>query len=285
MATAAIQFSRTILRKGRLNVNIDRDLRGGTTRVQAGFSFDLDAFRSNTQYTRSDNNYVFQQTFNSSVGLDAHSAKLTATKLEQVGRASVSILMFIDSNQNGKFDNGEEKIPSRAIRLNEFATFEQGKDSILRITQLQSYWKYHAEVVQTALPNPTLAPLKSEFSFVTDPNRYKRIELPLYRTGTIEGKVTLHKNGSEEGLGGVRLLLKGLDRTYKETIRTFSDGSYYSMNLLPGKYEMEVDPTQLNFLVAISEPRQLEFTVKALAEGDYLEGLNIILEQENLPVK
>jgi hypothetical protein len=280
LATAGIQFSQTVCRNGRINVNIDRDMHRGATMVQANLTLDLDAFRSHTQYSGSGHNFAIQHTINGSVGLDTRSAKLLFSNREQVGRAAVSVLMFIDGNNNGKFDQGEEKVPARAIRLRESATIEQGKDSILHIAQLQSYWKYNAEIVQTALPNPTLAPLKSEFSFVADPNRYKRIEIPLYLTGTIEGKVTMRKDGSEEGLGGLRLFLKGIDHNFEETIRTFSDGSYYSMNLLPGKYELEVDPTQLTFLDAISRPGRLEFELKALADGDYLQGLNILLEQE-----
>ncbi|MDP4205568.1 MAG: SPOR domain-containing protein, partial [Bacteroidota bacterium] len=231
----------------------------------------------------SGDSYNIQQTFSGSLGLDARSAKLSATNREQVGRAAVSVLMFIDKNGNRKYDDGEEKVPARALRLSESATFELGKDSILRITQLQSYWKYNAEIVQTALPNPTLAPLMSEFSFVADPNRYKRIEIPLYRTGVIEGKVNLRKGGIDAGQGGLRLLLKGVGHSFEETIHTFSDGGYYAMNLLPDKYTIEVDPTQLTFLNATSQPKQLEFEVKALAGGDYVEGLALLLIPKDTP--
>jgi hypothetical protein len=277
MIIAGLQFSRTVMRRARLNVNIDYYLRTSSARVQAGFTLDLNSVRSYTLYTGSGKEYAFQQTLNGSVGLDAASAKLSASSRQQVGKAAVSVLMFIDSNQNRRYDKGEEKVQARALRLGESATLDLGRDSILRFTQLQSYWKYNAEVVQSLLPSPSLAPLMSEFSFVADPNRYKRIEIPLYRTGVIEGRITLRKDSSDSGLGGVRLQLKGVDRTYEETIRTFADGGFYAMNLLPGKYTLEIDPAQLTFLNAVSQPVRVEFEVKALAEGDYIENLNILL--------
>jgi hypothetical protein len=280
IAMAGLQFSQTVMRKGRLNVNIDHYLDMGLTRIQAGFTLDLNSVRSSTLYAGSGKNYAFQQTLNGSVSLDARSAKFSTSSREQVGRAAASVLMFIDSNENGRYDHGEEKVPARALRLNESATLELGNDSVLRITQLQSYWKYNAEVVQTALPNPTLAPRVSEFSFVADPNRYKRIEIPLYRTGVIEGTVTLRKDGNDTGLGGVRLLLRGVNHSYEETVRTFSDGGYYAMNLLPGKYTLEVDPVQLTFLNAVSQPVRLEIEVKATAGGDYIENLDVLLVTE-----
>jgi hypothetical protein len=274
---AGVQLSRTLFKNGRLNITADRDFRAQANRVQAGFTLDLEAFRSTTQYTGSGDMHAVQQTFNGSVGLDARSARLAATNREQVGRAAISVLMFIDSNDNRVYDRGEEKVPARAIRLSQSATLELGNDSILRITQLQSYWQYNAEVVQSALPNPTLAPLMAEFSFVTDPNRYKRIEIPLYRTGVIEGVVRLQREEAEAGLGGIRLMLKPEGREGEETIRTFSDGGFYASNLLPGKYTLEVDPAQLTFLNARSVPGILEFEVKATAAGDYIEGLDILL--------
>ncbi len=281
------QFSRAVMGKGRINVNLDHDFRTNATQIQAGFIFDLDKIRATSHFIAIGDSYNFQQSLNGSIGLDAQSAYFAASNREQVSRAAVSVLMFVDNNDNGKYDAGEEKIPSRALRLDQSAQFELGKDSILRITQLQSYWRYNAEIVQSALPNATLAPLTTEFSFVTDPNRYKRMEIPLYRTGVIEGTVTLRKEGEDTGLGGVRLLLKSKTRTYEETIRTFNDGGFYASNLLPGKYTLEVDPTQLTFLNATCKPERIEFEVKALAGGDYLENLKLNLiakeEKEDVP--
>jgi cell division protein FtsN len=284
MFMAGLQFSRTVFQKGRFNINIDRYIGTKSTFIQAGFILDLNSIRANSQYTSSGRRWAFQQTFNGSVGLDSRNTKLKALNREQVGRAAVSVIMFIDSNNNHKYDRGEEKIPARAIRLDESATIDMGKDSILRISQLQSYWKYNAEIVQSAIPNPTLAPASSYFSFIADPNRYKPIEIPLYRTSVIEGKVILKQEDIEEGLGGVRLFLKGTNKESEATLRTFSDGSYYSMNLIPGKYTIEADPTQLAFLSAISKPEKLEFEVKALAEGDYISNLDLVLLVEK-PVK
>jgi hypothetical protein len=283
MANAGLQFSRTVFRTGRFNVDLDRDLRFGATRVQVGLTLDLNAVRMTSNFTASNDYYAFQQSFNGSAGLDASSGRLFASNREQVGRAAVSVLMFVDSNNNQKFDPGEKKVPARALRLRQSATMELDQDSILRITQLQNYWQYNAEIILSSLPNPNLVPLTTEFSFVADPNRYKRIEIPLYHTGVIEGTVMLQRDGKAEGLGGVRLLIKRTDRIHEETVRTFSDGGFYAMNLLPGEYSLAVDPAQLSILQAVSTPEAIKFSVKALAEGDYIEGLQFtVVEKEEV---
>jgi hypothetical protein len=94
----------------------------------------------------------------------------------------------------------------------------------------------------------------------------------------IEGMAIIHKNGGQEGLGGLRIhLKKSGEENVLETIRTFSDGGFYTYSLLPGKYTLEIDEAQLDFMQARIVQKVLEFEIKALAEGDYVEGLNFEL--------
>jgi hypothetical protein len=48
--------------------------------------------------------------------------------------------------------------------------------------------------------------------------------------------------------------------------------------LLPGKYTLVGDPKQLDFMQVESNPAVLEFEIKALSGGDYLEGLTLVLK-------
>jgi len=153
-----------------------------------------------------------------------------------------------------------------------------GSDGILRMSQMQSYWTYKMTIDISSLPDPSLAPKVTSFNLVAEPNRYKQIDIPLYRTGTIEGMAIINKNGEKQGIGGLRLLLKKVgSKDFLETIRTFSDGGFYTFSLLPGKYTLEIDPAQLDFLQARIVQEVLEFEIKALSEGDYIEGLNFEL--------
>ncbi|MEA3287866.1 MAG: hypothetical protein U9Q77_10910, partial [Candidatus Marinimicrobia bacterium] len=65
---------------------------------------------------------------------------------------------------------------------------------------------------------------------------------------------------------------------FETTLRTFADGSYYSMEIPPGSYECWVDDSQLEFLGMQSSPEKRYFTVKASAEGDFVEKLDFLLE-------
>ena len=48
------------------------------------------------------------------------------------------------------------------------------------------------------------------------------------------------------------------------------------MDIAPGRYTIEVDQAQLGFL-EVQQLQKTELEIKALADGDFIEGLEIIL--------
>ena len=94
----------------------------------------------------------------------------------------------------------------------------------------------------------------------------------------VDGRVDRLSEGQNKPISGLRIHLSNEDGSYTATLRTFGDGSFYSMEIPPGQYEAWVDETQLEFLGMISKPEKLGFTVEADPEGDYIEGLNFLLE-------
>jgi hypothetical protein len=275
-----LQLSRTLFRNGRLNVNMGYNFQQKSMVAEVGFTLDLNFIRSTTTFNSVGSSMALRQSLNGSIGVDARNGKMELSNREQVGRAAVSVVSYVDNNNSGTYDKGDEILPYNSVILDNPATAKVGRDGVLRLSQLQSYYRYNLKVNRNAIANPTLVPLKTEFSFVTDPNQYKRIEIPFYRGGIIEGSVSIERNNVLQALGGLRLLLKGVNVKYEETIRTFSDGGFYAMDLPPGKYTLEVDPAQLGFLMAKSRDGTLQFEIKALSEGDNIEGLKIVLTAE-----
>ncbi len=273
----SLQLSRSIRQWGRINLDAGYDLRSEQHSIRLGFIMDLVPFRSTTTADMRGERASVRQNLRGSLGFDRNPDQVVMSNRNQVGRAGASVILFVDNNNSGTFDEGDEIIPARAIRLDRSAQMAVGRDGILRISQLQSYFQYNLEVIRQALPNPLLVPDKDRFSFIADPNQYKRIEIPFYRSGVIDGRVFIVRDGMERGQGGLRLLIRGVDLDYEDTVRNFSDGSYYAMDLPPGEYTIEVDPTQLDFLRAHMPDGPKKFKIRALADGDFIENLNILL--------
>jgi len=275
-----VQLSQTFFKQGRFTFAYNRDIANKTGAIQLGFLYDFSFIRSSTQLSVGDGSYSLRQGLNGSLAVDPGTSSFLPSNRDQVSRSGISVRMFIDQNENGKFDKGEEIVPAKAVRLDKSGNMLLGSDGILRITQLQSYWTYRMEVDIQALPDPTLAPKEKVFGFVAEPNRFKAIDIPLYRTGIIDGTVLRETSGGLQGVGGLRLSLQRIgDAEPLEAIRTFSDGGYYAFGLLPGKYTLTIDPKQLEFMKVTSNPGVLEFEIKALVDGDYLEKLDFKLQQ------
>lgn len=278
MINAGVHISRSALSSGRIQLSAEHDFRNNRMLFRGTLSIDLQKFRTSTQFSGQINNaYQVQHNISGSVGVDSRIPVFVASNRQMVGQSAASVIFFVDDNGNGQYDAGEKIVPVETINLNHGANMSLGKDSILRIKNLQSYWTYNAEIVQSTLNNPQLVPLHQQFAFVADPNAFKRIEMPLYRSGVIDGQVLLGGMDDSQVISGIRLIIEDISRNQTEIIRTFSDGGYYAMGLIPGKYKLTIDPVQLSFLNKQSEPPNIIFEIEAMAQGHYLENLNFLL--------
>lgn len=283
-----VQLSRNLFGNGRFSVGASQQLNNNVTIFQAGLNLDLGGrTRSSSDYRGASGRHSVRQSFRGSLGFDDNFMRVQATDRQQVGRSAASVILFVDNNNSGTFDPGDEILPFAAVRLDRSANAKVGGDGVVRLTQLQSYYQYNLEVNRNAIPNPMLVPAVDKFSFIADPNQYKRIEIPFYRSGVIDGSVSLLRDGQVDGQGGIRLFIKGKDNNFNETVRTFYGGGFYAMDIPPGKYTIEVDPSQLAFLGMVHYDGIREFEIRSLADGDFVEDLDILLVpegQEFVPV-
>ncbi|WP_069132826.1 SPOR domain-containing protein [Rhodohalobacter halophilus] len=288
---AEIQFSRNITRRGRLQFSAGRNFIGDFNLFRFSLTFDFNSIRSNTTVRSTRNSTTLTQSLRGSVGYDSNHNNFHFTNRQQVGRSGVAVRMYVDSNNSGRYDEGDELIPDNAIRIDRAGGNSFSKENVHYISQLQPYRQYNMTVNKGSISNPLLVPELEQFSIVTDPNQYKLIEIPLYMSGIVEGKIERQMpNGEMSGLGGLRLYLRQINvpegaEPHTEEIRTFSDGSFYTYEVPPGDYVIEPDPTQLNFLDVTPDVATLEFEVRPLAEGDFVEGLAMTLLPSDDPVR
>jgi len=277
MLETEFDLSRTLFKTGRIDASVVYNHQTSSFNTRFGLTLDLNTLRSVTSAYTSGKKFAARQTLTGSLGWDIPNEILVPSNRQQVGRAGAAVLLFVDNNNDGHYNAGDQLLPYRGVKLDRTTNMLVGRDSILRLTQLQSYYKYNLSVNRNAIPDPTLVPIKDNFSYIADPNQFKQIEIPFYRGGIAEGAVFVERDGKVIGQGGLRLVLKSVDKDFQTVVRTMSDGNFYVMDLAPDKYTMEIDSIQLGFLNVKCEPEKVEFEIKALAEGDYVEGLTINL--------
>lgn len=279
-----VQLSRSIFRSGRLRLSWGRNMIRGFNTIEGALTFDFNRTRSATTVRSVQSTNSVRHNIRGSIGYDDFHRRIVLDNRQQVGRSAASVRLFVDRNNSGRFDEGDELIHARAVRLGRSGQTRLHRDGVVRVTQIQSYYHDNMEIAIGSIPNPLLVPVIREFSFVADPNRFKPMDIPFYMSGVIDGMVLRQRGETQQGLGGVRVMLRQINGDYEETLRTFSDGSYYAMEIPPGRYEAWVDTTQQDFLNARSISAVRRFEVRALAEGDFLEDLNFVL-QDRTPIE
>ncbi|MEX2351233.1 MAG: hypothetical protein WD529_02250 [Balneolaceae bacterium] len=280
-----IHAGRSLFDRGRFQAALGRNFIGGFTYLRFGLTFDFSSVRSNSNLRSTAGNTVFTQSLRGSLGYDSNNGQFLTSNRQQVGRSALAIRMYVDNNNNGTYDDGDELQPGNAVRIERGGGVISQKDGVTYITQLQPYRQYNLSVNKGALLNPMHVPQFDQFSLVTDPNQYKQIDVPLYMSGVVDGRIFIYMEEGRNPLPGVRLFLNQTDagdgaEPYSEELRTYSDGSFYAYEIPPGEYELAIDPAQLTFLNARSNPDRLQFKVRALPEGDFVEGLEISVVPE-----
>lgn len=280
-----LALSRRLGNNGRMQFSWLHNVPGGYNSYFLSLSVDFNFFRwsSSARYVRN-SRAVVRQSVRGSVTYDRPNQMFWLDNRQQVGRAAVSAVLFVDVDGDGTFSEGDELIPENALRVLGAGSRVKSKNGISAITQLQQYKQYDVEINTGAIRNPSLVPVIDKFSIVTDPNQHKTIQIPFERTGVLDGSVTRDRAGRTEGIAGLRLNLLEESGKYEAIVRTFSDGSFYQFEVPPGNYVMTVDTMQLGILQSRSIPDTIRFTMRSLPDGDFVEGLFFKIESLTAPV-
>jgi len=273
---ASLLVSKTFMQAFQFNLGFAHNFAGSTTSMQAGLIMDLNFTRASSAVDVSNGRSASRQSFYGSAAVGHNSSMPFLTNREQIGKGGLDVVLFVDNDNNGAYDAGDELIPAKGVKIDGMGKIEQKRDSVIRVSQLQSYFRYNLEVDRLQI-DPNLVPMSDKFSFVVDPNQFKRIEIPFYRGGTVSGTAYLENEGVRTPLSGTRIIMRSTSGASGDTLHTFVDGGFYAMNVPPGSYTLTVDPTQLQFLQVVQKNGPLSVTVHHSRQGDIIDTLDIAL--------
>lgn len=196
----------------------------------------------------------------------------------QLERGGIALYPFLDLNNNGIFDPGEPMVKITSVRVMGSNVIFREKDSIVRIPELNGFIKYIVEFSDEDLPNIAWRYKKKVYSVLVDPDQFKRVDIPIIIVGEMRGMAYTNKDSTLKGTGRilVKIYKKNTDKIVAEALSE-SDGYIDYMGLEPGDYVVRVDSTQLINLNSSVEPLQREFTIKAIEDGDIVEGIDFVL--------
>jgi len=278
--------------KGEISISCERNLTAGSRIINVNYKYDLNFARTNTsvshQKMKSSNsedppkeNTIISESAEGSLALRGGHKYIHTTNYTSVGKGGISFYPFLDLNQNGRFDKGEPLVKLSALRIMGNKVKVNEKDTIVNIPDLMAFTQYIVEFKDNDLENTAWRFKKKKYRILIDPNQFKHIDVPIVPIGEIEGMTYINKDNKIKGIGkiSVRFYDKNSNRKIAETFSE-SDGYIRYTGLEPGEYTARIDSVQLYNLHYTTSPKQRDFIIKSLKEGDLVNQIDFMLEPE-----
>jgi hypothetical protein len=263
-----LALSKSVFRNGQLQLTYTNFLQSNQQTLFLSFSFDIPYARFNSSYRRSGTTFAVNQNVRGSVAHYAEENIWLFDSRQQVGRSAVLFNAFIDTDGDGVYSEGDQLLNYNVMRIQGAGARSYNIKNRMIVTQLRQYENYNVEVNLGLVQDPTLVPINGKFSITTDPNQFKRINVPFSRSGIVEGFVYRNEDRNRNALPGLTVRIRSESTGEVFPVRTFFDGSFYKMELVPGTYTMYPDSTQLAILGVRSEPESVTFEIEPSEFGD-----------------
>ncbi len=277
ITTVRLDLSQYIGNAVSAQFSVNGDLLNHDISFNLQLTWDLPFMQASSSTTVQGGQRNSTQFVSGSVGYDSHYGEFLFNRVQWAGQSAVSMRMYLDNNQDGKFDKGDVLIKNGDIVLRQAVSSDLFTSGIIRAWDLLPYTQYSADIQSGSLQNPLWMPVRKSFSFITDPNVYKPIDIPFYTAGVIQGSVKRVVKGRQRAVPGIEVIVEAIHGKYRKTISAFNDGSIYYVGVPPGDYKIYVDPSQVSALGDTSAPMYRDFTVESKKSGDFIKGLSFVL--------
>jgi hypothetical protein len=269
--------------KGYFTFSYERNVLYNGNSINLNFRYDLSFARTNISAYHSNGKMYTSESAQGSLAFGSGNKHVHASNNPSVGKGGISLYPFLDLNHNGIFDNGERMVKITSVKVMGSKAIFNKNDSIIRIPDLYAFTNCIVEVNDNDLENIAWRFKSKRYQILIDPNQFKRVDIPIICVGEASGMVYMNNDGELKGIG--RILVKFYDKNthilIAETLSE-SDGYISYLGLEPGEYIARVDSAQLTNLDFKVDPKQIDFTVKPLEEGDIVKGLDFILNNNEI---
>lgn len=253
LATSTQQFTARLTRVvGKFAINADTNV-SSTGSVTAGFGITI------------------------GVGREPRTPYWTTTAMPIAGMGAASVRVFLDNNDDGVFDEGDEPIEGIHIKRQGNPGLDQtNKDGILLVTNLPPNRYIDLEPAMSDLEDPLWVPSIKGVHLLSRPGATSLVDFPIIKTGEIDGTTYLFDQNRLREVGEVELELINAHGKLVKTIKSAPDGFYVISEVPIGQYLVRVSPKQIKDL-GLYEVQPVQVTVSA--KNQFISGINFRLEK------
>ena len=257
-------------------LSYEKSLYFNTDNVFLTFRYDLPFARAGITASYGNNRATFAESAQGSVAFGGNKTVKSGNN-SALGKGGILFYPFLDLNQNGVFDKGEQMVLLSSVKVSGGRAVISENDLIVRVSDLSAFVDYVVEFSDNDLDNIAWRFKHKTYQVLVDPNQYKRVYVPIVSVGEVSGMVYLNNDDAVKGLG--RITIQIIDEQGNIVAETLSesDGYFNYLGLKPGIYTMQIDPAQLDKLKYQSTPIVHKLVIKPSVDGDIIDGLEFII--------
>lgn len=272
-----LELEKRITRQGYASVNYDENLRGNTRSVNVTFRYDLPFAQSNFSTRFSNQGIQTTEGLQGSLAFGSGNDYIHVDNRSVTGRGGITIIPFLDINFNNHKDSNEPLVSGLDLRINGGRYLDRKRDSLTRVMDLEPYTSYLIELNNNGFDNIAWQLRDKAIRVYIDPNQFKRIEIPVYPMGEVNGMVYIKKENQTSGQGRILIFIYKANGHFVKKLMSESDGYFTFLGLAPGEYYATLDSTQMQRLGWTFKPESIPFSIEPSEWGDIVDGIDFTI--------
>ncbi|MFC4871134.1 hypothetical protein [Negadavirga shengliensis] len=277
VSNALIRIEKPISKQFHLNAFYQHNAMSKNNIFGIGFRYDLGFANGNTTTRASSKDLVLSQLLRGSILFDHNTHHFEFNNQVNVGKAAMTILPFLDVNGNGIRDEDEPLVHGLKVKIRGGSMKIDKKSGAIRVFNLIPYETYIIEVDPFSLENIAWRIKDPAIQIKVFPNSFNKVEIPVRVENEVAGTVMV--GNSKKTIGGIKIIVYDEQNHPVHTTVSEYDGYFSIMGVAPGSYVLRPDSVQLQKLGYQSTEIPGKFEVKLTEEGEYIDGLDILIEE------
>lgn len=156
--------------------------------------------------------------------------------------SAIKSRVFIDNNSNDIYDKGDEPIQNAQLRINNtLLQNKTDKNGRMFITPVNANSNLKITLNQASINDIYTVPKKERYNLIIPEAKIHSLNIPLSRTGMIEGFITLQTKDGKKNVSGANVYLVNFKGQIVAQTKSASDGYYFFDIVKYGKYKVIID--------------------------------------------
>lgn len=267
--------------QNQIEIGYDWNLNDWYGHLEPGYYFDRSGTSKITgtaRYQSGDWLFAVTVTLRPAISFAGRRPILTPASRISPSRGGIQGMVFYDENGNGKKDSNEAGVPDIQLVTNEGRRTVTDKRGNFLISAVQQKRRMRVAINPQDL-SAIYTPTNGAQWARLEPGLLTPVYLGITELGSISGFVLANQGDSSEtkAVGGVVVIARNQQGRVAQESVTYSDGSYYLGDLMPGEYSIEIKTGSL--------PKRYQkrlYKESVTITGDRLDimGMNLMIEPE-----